>query len=111
MPIDKAPELYGPLDGLKMLLKMLPFLSTIRKWDSMSMQDFAARFKSPFLKEVFPLIWLPEFSMFPLMDSWPGFTGKGRGILWVARWSSHGRSKGDTWIWAARLGTNQRWSR
>jgi phytoene dehydrogenase-like protein len=73
MPIDKAPELYGPLDGLKMLFKMLPFLGTIRKWDGMSMQDFAARLKSPFLKEVFPLIWFPEFSMFPLIGFMAGF--------------------------------------
>jgi phytoene dehydrogenase-like protein len=73
MPIDKAPELYGPLDGLKMLLKVLPFMGTIRKWDKLSMQDFASRFKSPFLKEVFPLTWMPEFSMFPLMAFMCGF--------------------------------------
>jgi len=39
----------------------------------MSMQDFAVRLKSPFLKEVFPLIWFPEFSMFPLMAFMAGF--------------------------------------
>jgi len=79
MPIDKAPELYGPLDGLKMLLRMLPFLGTLRKWDSLSIQDFAGRFKSPFLKEVFPLVWLPEFSMFPLIGFMAGFHQKRSG--------------------------------
>jgi phytoene dehydrogenase-like protein len=73
LPIDKAPELYGPLDGIKLLFKMLPFLSMIRKWDRVSLQDFASRFKDPFLREVFPLIWLPEFSMFPMMAFMAGF--------------------------------------
>lgn len=72
-PIDKAPELYGPFDSLKMLIGMLPFLGIIRKWDRVSIRSFAARFKDPFLREAFPLIWMPEFSMFPMLMFMVGF--------------------------------------
>jgi hypothetical protein len=37
----------------------------IRKWDKISMLDFAQRFKNPFLREAFPLIQdLPDLPMF-----------------------------------------------
>ena len=32
MPIEKAPELYSPIDGLKLMFKMFPFLRFMRKW-------------------------------------------------------------------------------
>jgi len=64
MPIEKAPELYSPIDGLKMMVKMFPFLRFMRKWGKISIQDFAKRFKNPFLREVFPLTFdLPDFPM------------------------------------------------
>ncbi len=55
MPVEKAPELYSPIDGLKMMSKMLPYLGFMRKWGKMTIQDFAQRFKNPFLREAFPL--------------------------------------------------------
>lgn len=51
MPMDKAPELSGPLDGLKMMINMLPYLGMMRKWMGMSLRDFAGKFKNPFLRE------------------------------------------------------------
>jgi phytoene dehydrogenase-like protein len=57
MPIEKAPELYGPIDGLKMLFKMFPLLRFMRKWKKISTQDFANRFSDPFLREAFPLFF------------------------------------------------------
>jgi phytoene dehydrogenase-like protein len=68
LPIEKAPELYGPLDGLKMLFKMFPFLRVMRKWKSISVQDFAKRFSDPFLREVFPLPFnLPDMPMMSML--------------------------------------------
>ncbi len=61
-PVDKAPELYGFIDGLKFLIKMFPFMPSIRKWSLISIQDFAVRFKNPLLREAF-ISWLPEFPM------------------------------------------------
>jgi phytoene dehydrogenase-like protein len=51
MPMDKAPELAGPLDGIKMMLKILPYMGLMRKWMGLSLRDFAAQFKNPFLRE------------------------------------------------------------
>jgi len=31
LPVDKAPELYGPIDGIKFLLKFYPCLRLLRK--------------------------------------------------------------------------------
>jgi len=62
-PVDKAPELYGFIDGLKFLIKMFPIMLNLRKWDLISVQDFAARFRNPLLREAFPIIWFPEFPM------------------------------------------------
>lgn len=67
MPIEKAPEVYGLLDGLKLLFKMFPFMPVLKKWSKISIQDFAARFKNPLLREAFPLIWLPEFPILSLL--------------------------------------------
>jgi phytoene dehydrogenase-like protein len=71
MSMEKAPELMSPIDGLKMLFSAYPFLKIIRKWGNVTMQDYAQRFKSPFLREVFPLIQdlpsLPAFAMIGLL--------------------------------------------
>ena len=68
LPIEKAPELYGPIDGLKLLFKMFPFLRVMRKWKKISVQDFAKRFTDPFLWEVFPLSFdLPDFPMMGML--------------------------------------------
>lgn len=70
MPIEKAPELYGPLDGLKMLFKMYPFLRIMRRWKGISIQGFSKRFKDSFLRQAFRLTFdCPGFPMpdFPMM--------------------------------------------
>jgi phytoene dehydrogenase-like protein len=58
MPVEKAPELYSPLDGIKMMSKMLPFLPTMRRWKKVSTRDFSQRFKNPLLQKFF-LSWGP----------------------------------------------------
>jgi len=68
LPIERAPELYGPIDGLKPLFKLLPFLKVMRKWKKISVQDFAKRFSDSFLREAFPLSFdLPDFSMIGML--------------------------------------------
>jgi phytoene dehydrogenase-like protein len=69
LPIEKAPELYGLIDGLKMMTKMLPFMSAMRKWKGISIENFAKRFREPFLREAFPAIFfgLPDMPMITLM--------------------------------------------
>ncbi len=68
LPIEKAPELYGPLNGFKVLFKLFPFLKIMRKWKKISVQGFAKRFSDPFLREVFPLPFdLPDFSIMGML--------------------------------------------
>lgn len=68
LPSEKAPELYGPVDGLELLFKMLPFLRIMRKWKKISVQDFAKRFSDPFLRQAFPLSFnVPDFSMMAIL--------------------------------------------
>jgi len=53
MPIEKAPELYSTIDGLKMMFTMFPLLRFMRKWKRISVRDFAKSFKNPFLRQAF----------------------------------------------------------
>ncbi len=70
MPIEKAPELYSPIDGLKMMFTMFPYLRLMRKWGKISLTDFAQRFKNPFLREVFPLVQdVPDFPIIGLLTT------------------------------------------
>ena len=68
LPIEKAPQLYGPIDGLKLLPQMLPFLKVMRKWKKISVQDFAQRFRDPFLRQAFPLSFdSPDIPMMAML--------------------------------------------
>ena len=68
MIIDKAPELYTIVDLCRMLFKMAPHMGFMREWGTVSIQDFAKRFKNPFLREAFPLFFdLPDFPMMAML--------------------------------------------
>jgi phytoene dehydrogenase-like protein len=53
MPVEKAPELYSPIDKLKMMLTLFPFLRAMRKWGKVSVQEYAKRFRNPLLRDAF----------------------------------------------------------
>ena len=64
LPVDKAPELYGMIDGSRFLIRMLPFLRLMSKWKKVTLHEYAGRFSDPFLRQAFPLLGdLPGFSM------------------------------------------------
>ncbi len=64
LPVDKAPELYGMINGSWFLIRMFPFLRLMSKWKKITVQDYAKRFSDPFLREAFPLlVGLPGFPM------------------------------------------------
>ncbi len=67
MPVDKAPELYSPIDGLKMMFKMFLFLRLMKKWSKISTLDFSRRFKNPFLREAFSAGFVGDISGFPML--------------------------------------------
>lgn len=53
MPIDKPRDMYSKIDGIKMVLKMIPLMSSFKKYGSMSVREFSQQFKSPLLRKVF----------------------------------------------------------
>ncbi len=53
-PVDKAPELYGAIDGIKLLFKYGPFLRLLGKWKSVSIEDYGKKFKNTDMKIIFP---------------------------------------------------------
>lgn len=64
LPVDKAPELYGTIDGSRFLIRMLPLLRLLSKWKKITVRDYAQRFSDPFLRDAFPLFAdLPDFPM------------------------------------------------
>ncbi|MBA7686035.1 hypothetical protein ES703_94469 [subsurface metagenome] len=85
MPVEKAPELYSPIDGLKMMFRMFPYLMFVRKWGKITIQDVAQRFKNPFLRQAFPLIpnlqHRPNFHMLALLMSLAWMDQKSTGYL------------------------------
>jgi len=68
MPAGKPMELMGLIDKLK-ATKALPVLKAMQKYGRVSIQQYAARFTEPFLREVFPEVMgnLPDMSMSGLM--------------------------------------------
>ena len=67
LPIDKAMETFNWLDMLKATFKLFPYMSTIKKWNRISAQDFANKCKNPLLKTTFKYIFAPEMSMLFLL--------------------------------------------
>jgi phytoene dehydrogenase-like protein len=53
MPIDKAPELFGPADMLRLMLTRFPLLRAVRKWKNVTIKEFAGRFQNPLLSDSF----------------------------------------------------------
>jgi len=49
------------------LPKMLSLGPTMLKWTGMSMSEFAARFRNPFLRQVFSHLWQPEMTAISLL--------------------------------------------
>ena len=68
LPIDKAPELYGPADLPRLAAQGLPFLKIMDAWKKVSIQNFAQEFTDHFLRRVFPLTFnLPDFPMMAVL--------------------------------------------
>jgi phytoene dehydrogenase-like protein len=63
IPWEKAPETFGLFDLLKMIVTQFPLLRMLWKWNKVSLRAFGERFKSPLLREAFPLMFMPEFPM------------------------------------------------
>jgi phytoene dehydrogenase-like protein len=81
MPVDKAFEVCGPVDNMKMLAKMGPFLGEMQKWGKIKAEDFAMHFQNPFLREAFQMIWDPDFSSMILLMTMAWMHQKNAGYI------------------------------
>jgi phytoene dehydrogenase-like protein len=64
---DKAPELYTPLDYLKMMVPAISFLPAFLKFRRVSTGQYAQRFKNPFLRRAFTASFAGDFAEFSLL--------------------------------------------
>ncbi len=62
-PLEKAPEVMGFFDMLKMIVTNFSLLRTLWKWNKVSLQEYGDRFKNPLLRKAFPLLFMPDFPM------------------------------------------------
>jgi phytoene dehydrogenase-like protein len=70
--VNKAPELYNPVDYLKMMLAMSPCLGTFLKWRKVSTAELSGWFKNPFLHRAFQEAFagdMDDFATFAMQAS------------------------------------------
>jgi phytoene dehydrogenase-like protein len=72
LPVDKAAETYNLTDGFKMFMKILPFVSSYRKWIGVSLNDFAGFFKSTLIRNALKVHPSEDISAFfiLMMHAW-----------------------------------------
>jgi len=69
-PILIPRELFGPLDGMKAGLGVLPYLFAMRKYMTISWEEFTGRFQDPFLREASAIVFdQPGFPLLTAMFS------------------------------------------
>jgi phytoene dehydrogenase-like protein len=54
---EKPRTLWLPADGLKMSRQMSPYMMPLIRWGRVSAGEYAKRFKDPFLRQAFPLVF------------------------------------------------------
>jgi len=62
-PIEKAAEVMGLFDLLKVIVTKFGLLRLLWKWNKVSLRDFGSRFKNRLIREAFPLMFRPDFPM------------------------------------------------
>ncbi|MGI6210019.1 MAG: phytoene desaturase family protein, partial [Anaerolineae bacterium] len=60
MPVGKAPELQTLLDKVRTLVPMLSYLRDMGKYLRVSLEEFAAGFRHPLLRETFTQVMYPK---------------------------------------------------
>ncbi|UCH88929.1 MAG: NAD(P)/FAD-dependent oxidoreductase [Thermoplasmata archaeon] len=73
IPWEKASDLLGPADKIRIVRSMIPYGGFFRKWGRLTLGDVAQRFKNPFMREAFPYIFNlenpPEFPIVAVMKT------------------------------------------
>jgi phytoene dehydrogenase-like protein len=74
LPIQKPPELRNSWDKARLLLGTLPYMDIFQEYGSISIRDFAQRFRSPLLRKLFPLMFfeMDDFPVFAILYTLAG---------------------------------------
>jgi len=64
-PLPKAPELRNVWDQLRAQISMLSLMPSLKDYSKLSISDFAQKFKNPFLRQAFPLMFF-DMGDFPV---------------------------------------------
>ncbi len=79
----KPAEMFGLIDNIKMYSSFLPFLGVFRKYGHLTIQEFAQRFKDPFLRNAVKFFidtpgWpMPRFPMIAMTGMMKYFNNSG----------------------------------
>lgn len=63
LPLGKPKELYTLADGAEALIKLGPYMGSLRKWSKISIREFAAEFRNPLLRKTMENLFVPEMSV------------------------------------------------
>lgn len=62
-PIEKAPEVYGLFDLIRLIITQFSLLRMLWKWNKVSLAQYGEQFKAPLLREAFSQMFTPDFPM------------------------------------------------
>ena len=67
IPMEKPPDISGLWDQISLVVKVLPFYKDYRKWSSMSIQEYAKKYKNPLLRKAIEISLQSERSALSLV--------------------------------------------
>lgn len=67
MPVDKPVETMGFLEKMGFMFKFVPYIGLMKKWATITAEEYAKRFKNQDLAAAIKELWIPGFSMLFLL--------------------------------------------
>ncbi len=67
IPMEKPPDIEGFLDKISLVVKVLPFFRDYKKWSSISIREYARKYKSPLLRKAIDISLQSERSALSLV--------------------------------------------
>ncbi len=67
IPMGKPPDISGLLDQISLVIKILPFYKDYKKWSSISIQEYARKYKNPLLRKAIEISLQSERSALALV--------------------------------------------
>ena len=62
MPVEKAPETFSLWDTVRLIIKLLHYYKTLKKWGGISLREYAEQYKNPLLKKTLLCMFWPDMA-------------------------------------------------